>query len=483
MRALFFSAVAASLAVIGVSAQTPMRPVAFTHVTLIDGTGSPAQTDMTVVVSDARIGAVGKSTALQAPANARVVDARNQFMIPGLWDMHTHAFMRKSKMLPLLVLQLFIANGVTGIRDMGDQGVPDDFGDLPYVQDVEWRQAVHAGAVLGPRLTLPGVIVDGPKSPRKGWASVTTPDQGRQLVDDLKKMGVDFIKVYDRLSRDTYYAIADQAKKQGLTIAGHVPFSVSVGEASDAGQRSEEHMWGQLAALSSRESELAPVVNVDNRIGGLTGHLKALADTYSDQKAGALWEKFKKNGTFIVPTLVTKVPSSVPMTDVRITKYMSPALRADYETRLKGSASAATDPVRTQLREMDFRMVREMSRAGVKLLAGTDTLSFGFDLHDELELLVKAGLTPMQALQTATRNAAEFLGKEQSLGTVEKGKLADLVIVDANPLDAIGNVRKIRAVVANGQYFDRHDLDEILARVDAAANGQGGIRAGASDRW
>ena len=472
MRAIVLSAVGACLAAAVVAAQAAPPPLAFMHVTLIDGSGSPAQADMTVVVSGNTISQVGKSAAVKLPANARQIDARNQFMIPGLWDMHTHPFMRKNKMLPLLDLQLFIANGITGIRDMGDQGVPDDFGDMPYVQDVEWRQAVAGGAVIGPRMSVAGVIVDGPRSPRAGWASVSTEGDGRKLVTSLKTMGVDFVKVYDRLPRDVFYAIADEAKKQGLTIAGHVPFSVSVADASDAGQRSEEHLWGMLVGLSSREAELAKVVNVDNRVGGLTANLKTLLDTYSEEKALALFAKFKKNDTYIVPTLVTKVPASVPMSDPRIAKYMSPALRADYHGRFKAAAAAAADPLRTQLSEMDFRMVREMNRAGVRMLAGTDTLSFGFDLHDELALLVKAGLTPMQALQTATRNAAEFLGKLDTLGTVETGKLADMVVLDANPLEAIANTTRIRSVVVNGRLLDRQALDLLLAAVEASANGR-----------
>jgi imidazolonepropionase-like amidohydrolase len=470
VRAGLGTIIATTLSAGLVSAQAPARPsTAFTHVTVVDGTGSAAQSDMTVVVTGNRIAAVGRFGSVPVPAGARVIEARNQIMIPGLWDMHTPPFMRKNKMLPLLDLQLFIANGVTGIRDMGDQGVPDDFGDLPYVQDIEWRQAVAAGAAIGPRMTVAGVIVDGPNSPRKGWASVATDADARALVTSLKKLGVDFIKVYDRLTRDAFLAIADESRKQGLTFAGHVPFAVSPGAASDAGQRSEAHMWGMLVALSSREAELASAVNVDNRVAGLTSNLKALIDTYSEQKSAALFGKLKANNTYVVPTLVTKVPSVVPLTDPRIAKYMSPALQADYAGRLKGASAAAADPVRRQLAEMDLRMVRDMNRAGVKLLAGTDTLSFGFDLHDELTLLVKAGLTPMQALQAATLNAAEFVGKSDWLGTVQAGKLADLVLLDGNPLESIDNTRKIRTVVTDGRVLDRAALDGMLAAIEAGA--------------
>ena len=158
------------------------RPLAFTHVTVIDATGSPAQPDITVVVSANRISALGKTGSVAVPKNALVTDAKGRFMIPGLWDMHQHTFMRKNKLLPLLSLWGNIINGVTGVRDMGDQGLPDDFGDLPYIQDFEWRQAIQAGAVIGPRLVLAEVILEGPPTPRKGWPEMRTEEQAREEI-------------------------------------------------------------------------------------------------------------------------------------------------------------------------------------------------------------------------------------------------------------------------------------------------------------
>jgi imidazolonepropionase-like amidohydrolase len=442
------------------------RPLAFTHVSVIDATGRPAQADMTVIVTGNRITALGRTGSVRLPQNARVTDAAGKYMIPGLWDMHQHTFMRKNKLLPLLSLWGDIVNGVTGVRDMGDQGIPDDFGDLPMIQDFEWRQAIQAGAVIGPRLVLAGAILEGPPSPRKGWPEIRTEAEARAEVQFLKKFGVDFVKVHDSLPREAYFALADESKKQGLVFAGHVPNSVSVAEASDAGQKSEEHLLGILVACSTKEPELSKAVAEK----GLPAHITALVETYSAEKCRALYAKFVKNGTYIAPSFLREMGGLAPkdLNDPRLA-FASPALRAEFEAGVKSFRPAGVANSRL-LHETHYRIVRDMQAAGVKLLAGTDGRLFGFDLHDELQELAKAGLTPMQALQTATRNAAEYLGMLDSLGTVEQGKLADLVLLDANPLDSIANATKIRGVVVDGRYLDRAALDRMEAQMKEAAN-------------
>jgi hypothetical protein len=200
-------------------------------------------------------------------------------------------------------------------------------------------------------------------------------------------------------------------------------------------------------------------------------NVHTLVDSYSDEKAASLFARFVKNHTFQTPTIIriSQVVDPVPMSDPRVVKYMSPALRAEYSNRFK-PVSPGVLAAQRLLYQHEVRIVGAMNRAGVKLLAGTDNSLYGSSLHDELAELVKAGLTPMQALQTATRNAAEFLGTLNSMGTVEKGKLADLVLLDANPLDSIDNTRRISAVVVNGRLLDRQALDRLLAQVEAAAN-------------
>ena len=455
------------------------RPLAFTHVTVIDATGAPAKPDSTVVILGKRITSIGKTGQVTVPVNARVIDESHKFMIPGLWEMHTHAFIRSRKSFPLYVMYLFVAYGVTGIRDMGSPGLPDDFGDYPYLQDVQWRQAINEGAIIGPHLNLSLTVVNGPHVagyPR-AWAPVSDAAQAREEVTYLKKLGADSIKEYDQLSRDAYYALADEAKKQGMPFAGHIPILISAAEASDAGQRSLEHDYGVLFGCSSKEQEF--MQKEEDLYGAgkpaMRGILrpedvKALMNSYDEEKAASLFAKFVKNDTFVTPSLVRASVDRIPANDPRAVRYFSPALKEFSYPAHPREANPEVVEAQKVMYQYHLRLVAAMQRAGVKMLVGTDSSFFGSAVHDELVEMVKAGLTPMQALQTATKNAADYLGKLDSMGTVEKGKSADLVLLDANPLESISNTEKISAVVLNGNLLDRKMLDRLLAHVESAAH-------------
>jgi imidazolonepropionase-like amidohydrolase len=454
------------------------RPIAFGHVTVIDATGSPAQPDMTVVVTGDRITALGKFGSVRIPANAQIKDARGRFMIPGLQEMHTHVFIRERKSFPLYSLYLFIAHGVTGIRDFGSTGVKDDFGDYPFRQDTEWRQAVSAGSILGPRINMSLTVVNGPKVagyPRT-WLTVSNAAEAREMVRFLKDQGADFIKEYDELSPDSYFALVDEAKKQGIPVAGHVPTSVSAAEASDAGQRSLEHNYGVPSGCSSKEAE---IMQKETALWGpgkpaMRGILpvddvKAMIGSYDEAKCKALFAKFVRNNTFVDPSMLRARGGGVQASDPRVVKWFSPALR-EYSY----PASRPTNPQNPAVAEArrlaygyHSRLVKEMQRSGVKMLVGTDDSFFGTSLHEELVEFVKAGLTPMEALQIATKNAAEYYGKLDTFGTVEKGKVADLVLLDANPLESIENTQKISAVVVGGHLLERSELDQLLTLVES----------------
>jgi imidazolonepropionase-like amidohydrolase len=454
------------------------RPLALTHVNVIDATGSPAQPDMTVVITGNRITAVGKFGAVPVPPAAQVIDGRGRFLIPGLQEMHTHVFIRANKSFPLYTLYLFLANGVTSVRDFGTTGVKDDFGDYPFRQDAEWRQAVTAGSILGPRINMSLTVVNGPKAegyPRS-WLTVANATEAREMVTFLKAQGADFVKEYDELSRDSYFALLDEAKKQGIPVAGHVPTSVTVAEASDAGQRSLEHNYGIASGCSSKEADfmqketalwgpgkpaMRGILPVDD--------IKALVASYDEAKCKGLFAKFVKNNTFVTPSMIRARGAGVPANDPRVVKWFSPALR-EYTypaSRQPGQPNPAAVEARRLAYEHHSRLVKQMQRSGVKMLAGTDGSFFGTSLHEELSEFVKAGLTPMEALQIGTKNAAEYYGTLQTSGTVEKGKVADLVLLDANPLESIENTTKISAVVINGRVLDRKELDRMLALVES----------------
>ena len=413
---------------------------ACTHVTVIDPASGRVRPDVTVVVSGERIASVGKAG---PPRGARVTDGRGKFLIPGLWDMHVH--MRGTWDLGVrddacrtFFAPQFTKNGVTGVRDL--------WGSLDDIRRL--RAEIASGEAIGPRIVAAGNAVDGPRPALPGAIACANAEQGREAVVRLKRDGADFVKVYSLLPRDVYFAIAEEAGRQGLPFAGHVPNSVTAGEASDAGQKSIEHLQGVFLACSSRKS--------DGRFGE---SLRAAAESYDAGKAAALFAKFVKNGTWHTPTL-TVLRSAAYFGDAEYMKDDRIELLPEIIRRFWRAGGmgmdASEDPAgRRRQFERELRLVGAMHRAGVKILAGTDTpnpyVFPGTSLHDELALLVKAGLTPMEALAAATIRPAEYLGMTDSLGSIAAGKFADLVLLPANPLDDIGNTRRIEAVVLNGR--------------------------------
>jgi len=440
----------------GETTTTSQKVVAFTNATVIDATGSEAQPGRTVLIRGDRIIALGPTEKIDLPKEAEIIDATGKFLIPGLWDMHMHLSYTTDLAFPLL-----IANGVTGIRDMG--------GDLEQID--AWRKQIESGERLGPHILRAGPVLDGPR-PEEGKFRLTikTPDEGREAVRSLKKRGVDFIKVYHFLSRDSYLAIVDEAKKQSLSVAGHIPNGIDPAEASDAGHASAEHVTVMLQAL---------ITSTDKR-GKTPKQLTAEAfDALMGEKGAAIYQRFVKNGTWHTPTLV--VQKSFLMRNELATKedarrdYIAASTKEDWEKNnpVLKDLTAETIAERKAAFPKFVVIVGQMQRAGVRMLAGTDPPTRdvfpGFTLHDELGLLVEAGLTPMQALQAATRNAAQCLGLLDSLGTIEVGKIADLVLLEANPLANISNTQKIGAVVLRGKLLPKASLTAMLEAAKAEA--------------
>jgi imidazolonepropionase-like amidohydrolase len=445
-------------------------PTVITHATIVNPGTSSVQRNRTVVITGDRITSVSDADKFQLPKNARVIDASGQYLIPGLWDMHVHsAFGDWFPGGRDIILPLFIANGVTGVRDMG--------GDIPVL--MEWRKEIASGQIVGPRMVISGPMLDAylPNGKLRFPSSiaVSTPATAVAAVDSLKAQGVDFIKVQSVISHDAYLAAAAEAHKQGLPIVGHVPDKVRIQEVVEAGQKSIEHLMGIFEGCSTQE---------DKFIKG-EGNLKLLLTTQDPQRCDLLIKLLAQNQTWQVPTLAWQRGGTfLDQRDLKhdpLDKYV-PAYWRDvtwHRFTDEMMPDLLRDPLalRQDYFAHNLQIVGAMHRAGVPFMAGTDTapgvyIVPGFSLHDELANFVEAGFTPMEALQTATSNPAKFLGMEASFGSVEPGKIADLVLLSANPLEDIRNTRKISIVVANGHIFDRAALDQILTHVEAAAKRQ-----------
>jgi imidazolonepropionase-like amidohydrolase len=442
---------------------SPKGLVVINNVSVVDVRSGEVLADQTVILEQNRIASVGPSKSAKYPRNAPSVNGHGYFLIPGLWDMHVHlVFGDWFPGAQDITLPLLIANGVTGVRDMGSE--------LETVQD--WRNEIEAGRLLGPRIFTSGPMLDGPKPRFPSSISITTPDDGRRAVDQLKQRGADFIKLQSLIPREAVLAIADEAKKQEMAFAGHVPDSVRASEMSEAGMKSFEHLIGIFEGSSPSEDDFLK--------GGKTeGRFLA---SYDAERAAALASVLAKNQTWQCPTLVWERGGNLmDLTDFAKdgrAKYVPASWKNKTWKRFTDEIikGYGTDDiaVRQKFIDKELEVVQLLHKTGVPFLAGTDTppgvyVFPGFSLHEELQRFVAAGFTPLEALQTATLNATRFLGMDEQLGTIEKGKLADLVLLHANPLEDIRNTQKIAAVIVNGHYYSGKDLEKMLAGVDAAA--------------
>ena len=391
------------------------------------------------------------------------IDGKGKFLIPGLWDMHIHMvfgdwFPRGKE----VTLPLFLANGITGVRDMG--------GELEVLQ--QWRKEISAGTLIGPRIVMSGPMLDGPQPRFPSSIAIKTPEDGRRAVDDLKKRGADFIKLQSLIPRDAVFAIADEAKKQGITFVGHVPDSVRASEMSNAEQKSFEHLIGIFEGSSPLEDQFIKGPKTESQF----------LSTYDPARAAALFALLAKNQTWQCPTLVWERGGNlIDETDFAhdtrakyVPAYWKDVTWKRFTDQIEHDFNTNDLATRKRFVAKELEVVNAMHRAGIPFLAGTDTppgvyIFPGFSLHEELQRFVAAGFTPLEALQTATLNPAKFLGMEGRLGTIEKRKLADMVLLDSNPLDDIRNTQKIAGVIVNGRYLSRADLDKMLAGAETAA--------------
>ncbi|MFQ5691179.1 MAG: amidohydrolase family protein [Gemmatimonadota bacterium] len=425
----------------------PPATLAITSVTVVHVADGTEERGRTVLIGGGRILKIGSAWQLKVPPGARVVDGRRRFLIPGLWDMHVH-LIHETGTLPL-----YLANGVTGVRDMGGP---------PAGLDV--RDRVAREELLGPRIVAAGPLVDGSKD--APWRiTVETAAQAVAAVDSLTRLGADFIKIHNALPPAAYAALAAAARERGIPFVGHIPRGVTAEQAVDAGQASIEHVTALL------ETVLPP-----SATRSLTAFDAAVTSFLAD-RADPLFTRFAAHGVAFTPTLVAGRGAAYRVDPERRVDqdpravYLPRALR-DYWNDAFPQVRDASPRVVTGRRlvfEKSLPITAAAQRAAVTLLAGTDVggryVFPGFSLHDELELLVRAGLSPLEALRTATVNPVRVLGLADSLGAVRPGYLADLVLLEVDPLDDIRSTSHIAAVVRGGRLLDRAELDRMLTEA------------------
>lgn len=480
---------AALLALGGLTAQpTTPSPLVISNVTLIDGTGAPAGPARNVIVRSGRIQAIA-AAASPIPHDARRLDGTGRFLIPALVDAHVHIAIRPdAEVSSTLLAPLFVAHGVLGVRDMG--------GDLTRLNAL--RAGIAAGHLRGPEIVTSGPFIDGPQPASPTVRPVATAVQAAQAVAGVAGQTADFIKVQAGLSAEIWRAVVSAARAAGLHVAGHVPESMSAFDVVGGGQRTVEHVSpalpgdaGLMLSVSSEEAairaELRAVGEAWVKPGADRLALRArqraaqrrIITTVDPGRSAELFALMRDRGVIAVPTLVWSnglLPLAKEDRPSEATMSLVPrALGEPWLARrnaLLAAASAEDLAFNREIAEASRAFVGAMHRAGVAVAAGTDSFDshvpVGVALHFELDELVRSGLTPHEALQAGTRVAARAMERSDR-GTIEVGKMADMVLLDADPTVDISATRRIQAVIQRGEVLDAAAIAKLLADARAAA--------------
>ncbi|MCG8461970.1 MAG: amidohydrolase family protein [Holophagales bacterium] len=427
-------------------AQQSGKSIAFVGVSLVPIDADRIVPGQIVLVQDGRITAVGDPTEVEIPEDADRIDGGGRFLMPGLVDMHVHIFSEDE-------LPLYLANGVTTVRNMWGW-------DL----HLRLRRQVSNGALEGPTIYTAGALLDGNPPQLRGSAVVETAMDAERVVAEQARAGYDFIKVYNGLSPKAYAAVVLAAREYELPVVGHVPSAVGLHGVLVAGQRSIEHLQGySTAAASETPATWASRLEI-------TKITKMAAAT-------------RRAGVWNTPTLnvLERGDMSAKESEAFLSRPELRYLPSFYRRFCCGSANAPEDDLpeeeRALRRANRFLVVKALHDAGAELLLGSDTgnrfVLPGYAIHDEIRLLVEAGLTPYQAIRAGTRNAAVFLGALADLGTIEVGKRADLILVGSNPLKDISTIHRPLGVMARGNWLSSEEIEHRLEGLANKANASG----------
>lgn len=398
------------------------------------------------------------------------INATDKYIVPGFWDNHVHfrggdSLIADNKNL----LKLFIANGITTVRDAG--------GDLT-TSVLAWRKQITAGKLIGPKIYTSGPKIDGPDGTWAGSLGVKNDVDIKKALDSLQSIPSDFVKIYDsKISPEAYLKTISETEKRNLITSGHMPFTVKLNDAVDAGIDAVEHLYYIMKGCSSQESEITQQL-IEKKIG-FWDAMPALISSYNYATAQNTFKNLKENNVYVVPTLhIGKTLSyldEVDHSNDRYLKYISPSFKKTYQGRIK-SAMNASKKARQDRKNLDAffgELTKSLNDAGVGLLAGSDSGAYnsytypGVSLHGELEQMVANGISPLEALRTSAPNGSKFLKQTHDYGSLVKGKISDLVLLDANPLQDIRNTTKIHTVVKGNTVLNKTKLQELLLSLDA----------------
>lgn len=439
-----------------------------THAEVVDVKNGSILSDQTVAIRNDTIVQITSSAggAFQADMT---IDADGRFLIPGLWDMHVHfrggdSLIEENKKL----IPLYLAHGITTVRDAG--------GDItPAV--MQWRDQIQNGDMDGPYIYTSGPKLDGPNGTWAGSIELENISQVSAALDSLEKIGVDYVKIYDsRISAEVYLEIIRQAEARGLKTTGHMPFTAKLGDAIDAGLDGSEHLYYAMKACSPLEDSITAAVR-ENPVG-FWSQLQGYIDSYDIDTARAFFQKMAKNKTAIIPTLyvghtINRLAEDDHQQDTMLT-YIGPGIQTTYAGRVRGAkrSSPAIKSMRQDMEKLFQSMVRPMQEEGVLVLAGSDCGPFnsyvypGSSLHEEIRMMVQnSKLSPAEALRAATINGAIFFEKEELYGSVEEGKVAELVLLEGNPLENIENTQKVSKVIVRNKVYDKIELVKMMQEV------------------
>jgi len=447
----------------------------FKNVTVIDAVNG-LRSDQNVIIRGNRIVESGPINEVSEPSGSTIIDCRGKYLIPGLWDAHVH--LTNSKDLVPAMFPLLIVNGITYVRDTA--------AELDQIQPL-LTEAEEASRLNGmaPRIFMTGPHIDGLQLIWSSSVSAVSVEQARFIVDCLIRSGVDQIKVYDLLEPEICLEVLSHAKSKGYKVSAHVPLAMDVIEASNAGLSSMEHMINlEMSCSSDWDSLLKARQQIIAQGDGKSGR-ELREDIYKAQRLYAFKTQDNKrretvlkaladNNTWQVPTLAITSQDEhriYARDDYKMTfRYLPEPVRTEWRKSATLRADQAPSEVGMAHAYWAYDMIPRLVEAGIGIMAGTDMplalLTPGFSLHEELALLVRAGLTPLQAIESATLRPAQFFGLENQQGSIANGMMADLLILNANPLDDITNTQKIEAVMRDGHLHTRDELDDILTQLE-----------------